>query len=106
MLDLDDLGHGFFDEVGVCHGFLDVLGGPEVFLQDGGGACREQPLGHELVGFGQEPLVVLLRHLGGHVRECNPGAAEGQDLGDAAAHVAGADDGDLAGGVDGRCGSC
>ena len=97
MLDLDDLGDGFFDEVGVCHGFLDVLGRPEVFLQDRGGAFREEPGGDEFVGFGQQPLVVLLRHFGGHVREGNAGAAERQDLGDPAAHVAGADDGDLAG---------
>ena len=106
MLDLDDLGDGFLDEVGVRHGFLDVLGGPEVFLQDGGGTCGEEPRCNELVGFGQKPLVVLLRHFGGYVREGNPGAAERQDLGDPAAHVAGADDGDLAGGVDGGCGSC
>ena len=106
VLDLDDLGDGFFDEVGVRHGLLDVLGGPEVFLQDCGGAFREEPGGHEFVGFGQEPLVVLLRHFGGHIRERHAGAAERQDLRDPAAHVAGADDGDLAGGVDGGCGCC
>ena len=66
--------------------------------------CREQPGGNEFVRFRQQPLVVLLRHFGGHIRQRDACAAEGQDLRDPAAHVAGADDGDLAGGVDGGFG--
>ncbi len=96
MLDRDDFRNRLLDEVGVRHGFLDVLRGPKVLLQDLGGACREQAVRHELVGFGQKPLVVLLRHLGGHVGQGNARPAQRQDLGDAAAHVAGPDDGKLA----------
>ena len=90
VFDGDDLGDGFFD----------VRRGPEVFLEDGSGAFGEQAVGDELVGFGEQALVVLPGDFGGHVRQRNPGPAECQDLGDSAAHVAGADDGDLPGGVD------
>ena len=66
-------------------------------------AVGEQPVGDELVRLRQQAVVVLLRHLGGHVGQRNARPAEGQDLRDPAAHVAGADDGDLPGGV-ARCG--
>ena len=97
VLDRDDFRDGFLDEVGVRHCLLDVLRGPEVLLQDFRGAFGEQSVCHELVGFRQEAFVVLLRHLCGHVGEGDSRPAEGQHLGDAAAHVTGSDDGVLAG---------
>jgi len=95
VLDRDDLGHCLLDEVGVGNGFLDVLRGPEVLLQDLGGPFGEQAVRHKLVRLGEQAFVVLLCHLGGHVSEGNAGPAKGEDLGNAAAHVAGSDDGEL-----------
>ncbi len=97
VLDFQYLGNALLDEVGVGYSFLDVLGCPQVLLEDLCGSCREESVGDELVRLQQQAVVVLLRDLGRHIGKGNARATERQHLGDAAAHVAGADDGDLPG---------
>ncbi|BAS13771.1 hypothetical protein AHiyo8_20740 [Arthrobacter sp. Hiyo8] len=95
MLDVEDLRDGFFDEVGVRHGLFDVLRGPQIGLQDCRGTFWKETCGHEFVRLHEQAVVVLLRDFGGHIRQRHARSPEGQDLRDPAAHVTGADDGDL-----------
>ena len=99
------LGHGLLDEVGVGDGGLDRLGGGDARLDALDRVGREQLVGDERRGLVEQPLAVALRDLGRDVGDLHVVPREREHLCDAAAHVAGADDGDGLGGHDQPFGS-
>ena len=92
-LDIDPLEHGFLDEVDVGDSFFDGLAGGDVLRDEIGGAGSVQALLLEVAGFLLEALEGLVGDLDVDIGDGHVEAGHGEDLGDATAHVASADDG-------------
>src|SRR5690606_29233212 len=100
-LDVEALEDGLLDEVDVRHGLLEALAGGDVLRDEVRGAGREQALLLELARLALQALEGGVRVLDADVGDGHVEAGDGEDLGDAAAHVSGAADGD---GRDGHSG--
>src|SRR5699024_1037027 len=93
-LDLEVLEDRFDDEVGGGRGLVDRARGREVVPDRRGRAAREQAAVLESLRLLDEPMVSCGRDLGAPIGDQHGEARASEDLGDAAAHVSGADDGD------------
>src|SRR5699024_12680999 len=92
-LDLEVLEDRFEDEVGGGRGLVDRARGREVVPDRRGRAAREQAAVLESLRLLDEPMVSCGRDLGAPIGDQHGEARANVDLGDAAAHVSGADDG-------------
>jgi hypothetical protein len=95
-LDRRVLGDGLLDEVRLGDGLGQALGGPHVGLDQIRRPRVEEALVLEGAGLLPDPVELAPGGLGVGVGDGDLEAGDGQHLGDAAAHVAGADDGDVA----------
>src|SRR5699024_2311225 len=92
-LDVDALEDGLLDEVDVGDGVLEGLAGGDVLRDEIRGAGRVQALLLEVARLLSQALERGVRVLDADVRDGPPEPGDREDLGDAAAHVARADDG-------------
>src|SRR5699024_260455 len=92
-LDVEALEDGLLDEVDIGDGVLDGLAGGDVLRDELGGAGAVPALGLDVLRLRAETLEGGVRVLDADVGDGHVEARDGEDLGDAAAHVAGADDG-------------
>jgi hypothetical protein len=93
-----NLGNGLLDEVDAKNRVLDRVCNPEISLNRVGRTGLKKALRLELSGLPDQPLERLRGRVCRYVGERDGHAGGGKGLRDAAAHVAGADDGD---GLDG-----
>src|SRR5690606_29556107 len=87
VLDGQDFGHCFFNELRPGNCLFQGCSGREVLLEDFGGAFGEQPAGFEINRFCQQAFQVLLCDLCRGVCQGYASTGQGQHLADAAAHV-------------------
>ena len=94
-LDRRRLEHGLLHEVGVRDGLGQGPGRPHVGLHEVGPPHLEEALLLEVAGLPTDPDQLAPGGVGVRVGDRHPEPGDGQDLGDPAAHVTGADDGDV-----------
>ena len=94
-LDLRPLQHGFLDQIRLGDRLGQAVGCAQVGPDSIGRTGLEEPLGLEVLGFATQPVEVATGQGGIGVDDDHVEAGHRKDLGDAATHVAGADDRDV-----------
>jgi hypothetical protein len=89
------LQYGLFDQVSIGHRLGQTVGGPQVLPDQFGRARIEKSLLLELLGLSTQSIEMAKGDVRGGVDDHHVQPGHCQDLGDTAAHVAGADYGDL-----------